>query len=349
MGSSVISIGELRIRAARLPRISLTPLPTPLQECPRLGVAVGRGARIFLKRDDLIMLGMGGNKVRKLEFSVAKALAEGCDVMVHGLAGQSNYCRQTAAAAAKVGLRCVLVLRRGAKDAFPPQANLLLDHIFGAEVHLVSPEEHARALEAMVAKLKAEGHRPYVVGHYDDVAGAVGYALCLAEILEQMAALGAKPDFVCVSGRTGTSGGLNLGKRILGFPGHVQSFEVSPYDAATTLKLRAATARYATEGAALLGLDETFTGDDIHNTWDYAGAAYQVPTRECLDTLFLLGRTEGLLVGPTYTAKGLSGVIDYIRTGKFPAGSNVVFVHTGGIPEVFGYNAEIIAHLGLKA
>ena len=341
--SKTISIAELRQRAAALPRVPLTPLPTPLEECPRLAEAVGGGVRIFLKRDDLISLGFGGNKVRKLEFSLGAARAAGCDVLVNALAGQSNYCRQTAAAAAKAGLRCVLVLRRDHKTEDPPQANRLLDYIYGAEVQMVAdaPAQSA-AMKAAVERLKAEGHKPYVVGHHDEVVGGVAYALCLAEILEQSAAAGVKPDWVFVTGRTGTTGGLNLGKRLLGFTGKVQSFNCSPHDEAVTRTYQGDLVRSATEAAGMLGLAEMFAPGDFSISAEYGGPAYGTPSEACLDALLLLGRTEGIAVGPVYVAKGLSGVLDWIRTGKVARGQSVVFIHTGGTPEVFAYNREIM-------
>ncbi|GAG49593.1 unnamed protein product, partial [marine sediment metagenome] len=213
------SIEQLRERVARLPRTSLTHLPTPFQECPRLGEALGDRVRFFMKRDDLTTLGGGGNKIRKLEFSLGEAQASGYDIIVHGLAGQSNYCRQTAAAAARLGLPCYLVLRKDHKAEDPAQANRLLDYVFGAEVRMVEPDEQADAKAELVAELRSKGHKPYVIGYDDEVLGAIGYSLCLAEIIQQQADAGIEADYVCVTGRSGTLAGLILGKRLLGFEG----------------------------------------------------------------------------------------------------------------------------------
>jgi len=339
-----MTIDELRRRAAKLPRAKLTELPTPLQACPRLSEAVGQGVRLLVKRDDLTGLGCGGNKLRKLEFSLGEAKAAGCDVLVHGLAGQSNYCRQAAAAAAKVGLPCHLVLRRDHKAEDPAQSNRLLDYIFGAEVRMVdSVAEQRAAKDALMDELRAQGRKPYRIGPHDEVLGAVGYALCMAEIIEQQAALGARADTICVTGQSGTQAGLVLGKRLLGFPGEVLGFHPAPRADDTASHAR--TAALATEAAALLGAGEQFTADDVHNTAAYGGPAYGVPSDACLEAMALLGRTEGLLAGPVYVAKGLAGVIDFVRTGRIPAGSTVVFVHTGGGAETFAYNAEIMQHL----
>jgi len=338
------SINELRSRAGKLPRVSLTQLPTPLWECPRLGAELG--VRLFLKRDDLTTIGCGGNKLRKLEFGIGEALADGCDTIVHGLAGQSNYCRQTAAAAARCGLKCVLVLRSDHKTDGTPQANLLLDYVFGAEVRMIErePRFQKQRKDALMDELKAAGHKAYRVGYHDEVLGAVGYALCMAEIVEQLERAGARADFVCVSGQAGTQAGLVLGKRLLGFAGEVQGFNVAPTPDQQVADKWAA--GLATEAAGLLGADVTITADDVQNTDEYGGRAYGEPTEACMEALTLLGRTEGLLVGPVYTAKGLAGVIDYVRTGRIPADSTVVFVHTGGTPETFAYNAEIMDRVG---
>ncbi|MBN2581730.1 MAG: D-cysteine desulfhydrase family protein [Planctomycetes bacterium] len=333
------SIDELRQRASRLPRIPLAHLPTPLEEWPRLSEALGKDVRILAKRDDLTSVGCGGNKIRKLEFSLAAAKAAGCDTIVHGLAGQSNYCRQTAAAAAKCGMKCVLVLALDHKTDGTPQGNLMLDHVFGAEVRMVAPAEQGAAKDALMEELAAQGRKAYRVGHDDEVFGAVGYALCMAEIVEQAAALGVDVDTVCVSGRLGTTAGLILAKRLLGFEGAVQSFHVAP--ASGDEALRGPTVKVLNDAAALLGCDERFTIDDVHNTDRYAGPRYGEPTAECLEAMLLLARTEGQIASPVYTAKGLAGMVDFVRTGRIAPGSTTVFVHTGGMPETFAYNEEV--------
>jgi 1-aminocyclopropane-1-carboxylate deaminase/D-cysteine desulfhydrase-like pyridoxal-dependent ACC family enzyme len=325
--------------------VSLTALPTPLEECRRLSESVGGGVRIFVKRDDLTGLGFGGNKIRKLEFSMGEAKALGCDAIVHGLAGQSNYCRQAAAAAARLGLACHLVLRKDHKAEDPAQGNRLLDYVFGAQVHMVEPHEQEEAKAALVRHLESAGHRPYVVGYHDEVLGAVAYSLCLAEIIEQQAEAGITADCVCVAGRSGTLAGLVLGKRLLGFAGSILGFQPAP--GSDEREMCRQTAQIATDAAGLLDAAETFEAEDVINTTRYGGPAYGEPTDECLDALLLVGRTEGLVLGPVYTAKAMAGVLDFIRTGRIEAGSTVVFIHTGGTPETFAYNVEVLRRLGL--
>ncbi|MEK7413912.1 MAG: pyridoxal-phosphate dependent enzyme [Planctomycetota bacterium] len=336
-------IADLRARAARLPRISLTQLPTPLQECPRFSAAIGGSVRVFMKRDDLILTGFGGNKIRKLEFTMGWVRQQGYDVVVHGLAGQSNYCRQTAAACAVAGIPCHLLLRSDHKAQDPAQGNRLLDYVFGAEVTMLHGRDQAAAKDELVARLTAAGKRPYVIGHDDEVRGAVAYALCLAEIIEQMAALGVTPDCICVTGGAGTSAGLMLGKHMLGFAGEVIGFGPAPAkrDAVRAERI----AKIAQDAAALIGSSAIVAAKDIVNTSDFGGPEYGVPTPACLEAIAMLGRTEGLVVGPIYTAKGLAGLISHVRTGRIAAGKNVVFIHTGGSPEIFACNEEVAAYL----
>jgi 1-aminocyclopropane-1-carboxylate deaminase/D-cysteine desulfhydrase-like pyridoxal-dependent ACC family enzyme len=339
-----LSIEELRRRIERLPRVPLTHLPTPFREVPRLAEAVGNQVRLFVKRDDLTTLGFGGNKTRKLEFSLGELKEQGCDVIVHGLAGQSNYCRQTAAAAARLGLPCYLVLRNDHKAGDPAQGNRLLDYVFGADVRMVESDRQAETKAALIEELKSNGHRPYVVGRRDEVLGAAAYCLCLAEIMEQQRQAEVSADYVCVTGSSGTMAGLVLGKRLLGFDGEILGFYPAPCSDEGTLRQH--TAELATDAAPLLGADEQFTAEDIRNTASYGGEAYGSPTDACLDALLLAGRTEGMVFGPVYTAKGMAGVIDFVRTGRIGAGSTVIFLHTGGSPEPFCYNAEIMRRLG---
>jgi len=337
------SIAELRQHVARLPRFPLTHLPTPLEDSLRLSAALGHKVRLLMKRDDLTSIGLGGNKVRRLEFTIGEALATGCDCIVHGLAGQSNYCRQTAASAARAGLPCYLILRQDHKAEDPPQANRLLDYVFGAHVEMVPPDTQNQGIAALVERLKAAGHKPYCIGSHDEVLGAISYALALAEIIEQSAARGITPDVVAATARVGTLAGLLLGQQLLGFAGRIQAYDIDPRSSLPRWAERAV--QMAQDAAALLGATVELSAAQVHNTTDYAGPAYGEASPACLDALLLLGRTEGLLVGPIYAAKGLAGLIDYIRTGRFAAGSTIVFIHTGGITEAFAYNAEIFARL----
>ncbi len=336
------ALQELRRKAAVLPRLSLTRLPTPLQECRNLSAALGGKVRIFIKRDDLITCAFGGNKVRKLEFSFGRIQQEGYDCVVFGLSGQSNYCRQVAGICAMLGLPCHLVLMKDAKTDGPWQGNLLLSHLYGARITMLDasrdPEQPA-VISRLVEELKAQGRKPYRIGRQDEVFGAVGYALCLAEILEEMEDMGVVPDRIFLAGGSGTPAGIVLGSRLLGYGGKVTVFGVS--HTRTEQKVREIIAAQATDGAALLGLDEKISPEDVDFTQQYVGPGYAVPTPECLEAIALVGRTEGIVAGPVYTGKGLAGLIHRIRSGEVAAGETVVFLHTGGVPELFAYHEEV--------
>jgi len=337
----VLTTEELRRYAGRLPRVDLAHLPTPLEEVPRFAKEVG-GPRLFIKRDDCTGLLFGGNKTRHNEFLLAEALRQKADVIVWGAGTQSNNCRQTAAACNKLGLDCVLYLSRAAHND-DIQGNLLLDHLMGAEVHIID-EPLGPALDdlllAKAAELKRKGRRPFV---WDRVTGrplaAVSYALCLAEILDQLRAQGVEPKAVYAAAAGATGGGLALGKAVLGWPGkiHLLCPIHWPWDTSADL------AELANASAALLGLPHKLTAADIDVRSDYIGAGYGAVTDAGREALRLLARTEGILLDPVYTAKAMAGLIDDVRQRRLGPGDTTVFIHTGGTPAVFAYRDELTA------
>jgi 1-aminocyclopropane-1-carboxylate deaminase/D-cysteine desulfhydrase-like pyridoxal-dependent ACC family enzyme len=340
MSWPTLTTSELRHCAARLPRVDLTHLPTPLEETPRFAEALG-GVRVFVKRDDCTGMLLGGNKSRHNEFIMADALAEGCDTVVWGAGVQSNNCRQTAAACARLGLECRLYLARTGHGE-EVQGNLLLDYLVGAHVHIVDaalgPELDAYLAER-AEEAKAEGRRPYV---WDRVRvrplGAVSYALCLAEILDQIGRTGLKPSAIYVASTGATGAGLALGRAVLGLEAPVRSiFPLCwPWDA------RADMADIANQGAALLGLPHRLRGEDIDGSADYVGPGYGVLTPEAREAFALMARSEGILLDPVYTAKALAALIDDVRQRRQP-GDTLVFIHTGGQPAVFAYRDDLLA------
>jgi 1-aminocyclopropane-1-carboxylate deaminase/D-cysteine desulfhydrase-like pyridoxal-dependent ACC family enzyme len=337
-----ISPAQLDQAIARLPRYQLAHLPTPLEFLPRFSRVLG-GPRIFIKRDDCTGLAFGGNKARHNEFLLGAALEQGADMLVWGAGVQSNNCRQTAAACAKAGLDCTLLLGRGHAATEPDvlQGNLLLDHLVGAMVEIVD-EPVGPALEALItaraAELKAAGRKVYA---WDSQTvkplAAVSYALCLAEIIEQAERMEFAPDalYVCSAGSTGA--GLVLGKAALGQSLMIRNIAPIewPWDTQADM------ARIAEEAAALLGLNLRFERSDIDVTFDYLGPGYGKVSPGCLEAMALLARTEGILLDPIYSGKALAGLIDHVRRGKLTAEQNVVFVHTGGTPAIFAYNTEL--------
>lgn len=330
---------------ATLPRVPLAHLPTPLEELPRLSKALG-GPRIFIKRDDLTGLALGGNKTRLLEFYLGDALAQQAEIIVTGASVQSNLCRQTAAAAARYGLSCLLLLH-GATGA-EVQGNLLLDHLFGAEVRPVQLE-HLTGIWDVVsqtaAELTASGRRAYAITTFEPLAG-VAYVDAARELEEQCAALGITPTWLIASASGGTQAGLVLGGKVLEAAWRVLGVTSIVWrDQPMNKKI----AGLATKTAEFLGFDVTVSPSDILNTDHYVGPGYGIPTPSGLDAMRLMAQTEGILLDPVYTGKALAGLIDYIRRGLITADDVVVFLHTGGNPALFAYADEISGALGVRS
>jgi D-cysteine desulfhydrase family pyridoxal phosphate-dependent enzyme len=319
---------------AQLPRYHLAPLPTPLEEAPRLRLALGNASpRIFVKRDDLTGLGMGGNKVRKLEYHLADALAQRCDVLVTSGAIQSNHCRITAAAARRAGLDAVLVLRPGESEEV--QGNLLLDHVFGARVR-IAPGSTSAAVEATVAEemdaLRRAGRRPYLIAKgASTTLGAVAYAEAFVELQTQTDALGVRVDaLVFCTGSGGTQAGLLGGARLMQSRAEV----VGVADGATRAELAPVVTALIAGMGERGGVAISVRPDDVIVLEDYGGT-YGVPTPACIDAIRLAARTEGLVLDPVYTGKAMAGLVDLVRRGRWTAAQTVVFWHTGGQPALF--------------
>ncbi|MGH2355163.1 MAG: D-cysteine desulfhydrase family protein [Chloroflexota bacterium] len=336
----------LAAAVARLPRAQLADLPTPLQECPRLSQAVG-GPRILIKRDDLTGLALGGNKTRGLEFTLGEALAEVADVIVTSAAAQSNKCRQAAAACARLGLECHLVLKASVHNEV--QGNLLLDHLLGAHVHLVQDgdalgsydmtrvnEEVAR----LEADLRAQGRRPYVIAMHTrthPLSGG-GYLNAALELEAQLAARGVRPSHLVVtSGSGSTHAALALAVKALGLPYRVVGISIRK----SRDEARRGVADLASQTAELYGLPVRLAPDEVTVYDQYFGQGYALPTTAGMDAIRLVASTEGILLDPVYTGKTMAGLIDLARRGTFGPDDTVVFVHTGGIPALFAYHAEL--------
>lgn len=319
---------------ADLPRLPLLAAATPLEPLPRLSAALG-GPEVWIKRDDVMGLGGGGNKVRKLEFLLAEALAQGADVVLSVGALQSNHARLTAAAAAKAGLPCVLLLKdevAGRELAYHASGNLLLDHLFGASVHRVARDaDLMAALEAEAARLRQLGHRPYVipVGGSNGL-GSLGYAVCGQEI----AGAGLTFDaLVHGTGSGGTQAGLLLGLAQAGMSLPVIGISVSkPAERQKALVsgLIAESRRLCPDLPEVS--DSAILVDDRHYL-----PGYGLPNDGLREAMLLAARTEGLLLDPVYSGKAMAGLIAGIREGSLPAGARVLFLHTGGTPGLYAY------------
>lgn len=299
--------------------------PTPVRSLDRLAVALGREpGSIWIKHDDATALGNGGNKLRKLEYLCAEALALECDVLVTGGGRQSNHARLTAAAANRLGLDCHLVLAGDRPDV--ATGNVLLDELLGAPIEWVGALDYYPLEEAIVgaaARLEEEGRHPYAVpvGGASPV-GTVGYARTALEILEQVPGV----DVVVVAdGSGGTHAGL-----VAGLGDHARVLGV---DVGTRPDLRSAVPALAAEVAALAGLPEP-TGE-VRLDEGRIGPGYGAPTPACREALDLVARLEGVVLDPVYTGKAMAGLIAAVRSGELAADQQVMFVHTGGTPALF--------------
>ncbi|GAB4503165.1 MAG: D-cysteine desulfhydrase [Anaerolineales bacterium] len=308
-------------------RLRFAHLPTPIEELPRLSAVLG-GPRLFVKRDDQTGLAFGGNKTRKLEFLVAEAQAQGARTLISAGAIQSNHCRQTAAAAARFGFECLLVLT-GTAPAHST-ANYLLDGLFGAQVvHVPDRADRDRILQETFEQAQRAGKQPYLVPYGgSSPTGALGYAFAIQELMEQ----GLHPDWIVFGTSSGgTHAGLTLGARLFGFQGRVLGVSIDEDEA----WLKAHVSALATQASELLGERIAFGSDDVHATDAYCKAGYGVLTAAEREAVKLFARYEGLLLDPVYTGRAAAGLIDLIRAGFFKKRETILFWHTGGQPALF--------------
>ena len=325
---------------ADLPRTSLGFFPTPLHPLPNLSARLGgpgRGPALWVKRDDQTGLATGGNKTRKLEFLVAEAQRQQADTLITVGAPQSNHARQTAAAAAKAGLRSALVLR-----GTPPTdrtGNILLDDLVGAETFWAGARPLDEVASEVEAELRARGQRPYLIplGGSNPI-GAAGYAVAMLEFIEQSQALGIHFDaIVFATSSGGTHSGLALGARLGGFADRVLGISVDhPADHLVPLLVELANAT-----AVHIGESVHFAAQDFEVNDGYLGGGYAVLGEPEREAIRLCAQTEGLLVDPVYTGRAMAGLIDLIRKGEFKAGQNVLFWHTGGTSALFAYASQL--------
>jgi L-cysteate sulfo-lyase len=331
------------IDATRFPRFPLTGEPTPIQRLARLEALLGdelRGVRLYAKRDDHMPLGGGGNKLRKLEFLIGRALADGADTLITMGGLQSNHARLTAAAAARAGLACELMLARPVpRDDvdYERNGNVLLDGIFGAKVHDFRGTVDTVALaEARAKVLHGEGRQASVIPTGGSTPlGSLGYVVCAQEIAAQSQSLGvAFGAVVLANGSSGTHAGLAAGFAALGQGASlVRSYAVLHDEGKTLDKTR----ELAREALALMQSEARIADGDIRIDGSHRGEGYGIPTAGMMEAVRLMARTEGLLLDPVYSGKAFAGLLADIRAGHYAAGQNVLFVMTGGAPGLFAY------------
>lgn len=318
-----------------LPRLHLGTLPTPLHPAKRLSAALD-GPAIWFKRDDLTGFGLGGNKIRKLEFLAADALAQEADTLVTGAGPQSNHVRATMAVAAFLGLRGVAVFH-GSRPS-ETQGNLLLGELLGAEIIFTNDPDRSQLDNHIIAegeRLKAAGRKPYLIGRGGASAlGSVGYVAASLEMLSQLLELHLQPDYLfCATGSCGTQAGLLVGTKWLQSDYHLCGISVSRQRPECLVRIET----LARETAALLGLELDLSADEIVVYDDYIGQGYGIPSPEGIEAIRLVAGTEGIFLDPVYSGKAMAGLIDLIRQGKLGRDKTVLFLHTGGVPSLFSH------------
>lgn len=320
----------------RFDRVSLAFAPTPLEPLPNLTKSLG-GPDIWIKRDDCTGFALGGNKVRKLEFLMADAQSKGATAIVTAGGTQSNHVRQTAAAAARLGMKCHAVLERIRTDAlYETNGNLLLDHMFGAVPYFVEMDtDMDAAIDALSDDLIAQGETVYVIPiGGSNPLGALGYVSCAFELASQLRAAGVHPGLIVhASGSAGTQAGLLVGLALAGLEISVMGMCVSR----SGEEQRAKVAALVAGTCDLIGRPDL--ADVIETNCDgaYVGPGYGAETPEMADSVRTLARTEGIFLDPVYTGKAMAGLIDYAGTGKLAGTGPVLFLHTGGTPALFVY------------
>ncbi len=323
---------------ARFPRIRLGHFPTPLEPMDNLTRLLG-GPRLWIKRDDCTGLSSGGNKTRKLEYLMAEALAQKADTVITQGATQSNHARQTVAAAAKLGMQSHILLedRTGyTQFNYVENGNVLLDRLHGATVERrAGGSDMQGEMEKVAKQLESTGRRPYVIpGGGSNPVGALGYVNAALELVNQSVELGLRIDhLVHATGSSGTQAGLVVGLQAMQSKIQLLGIGVrAPKEKQESMVYDLACRTWA--HMKLKGdLDRT----SVLANCDYVGDGYGVPTPAMVEAVNLLAKTEGILLDPVYSGKGMAGLIDLIRKGQFAKDQNVVFLHTGGSVTLFGY------------
>lgn len=307
-------------------RVRLANLPTPIEALPRLSSLL-HGPQLFIKRDDLTGLGMGGNKTRKLEYLAADALSKGAKTLISTGAVQSNHCRQVAAAAAKLGLNCQLVL--AGEEPAEAQGNLLLDKLSGAQIFYSSKANRDQELTKRFAQAEQDGLNPYLIPYGgSNPIGALGYLNAMWELDEQ----GLKPDWIVfASSSGGTQAGLILGAHLTSFKGKILGISIEQESTLFSAQVSA----LVNQTAAQFGNDYSVTPEEVLINDAYCQAGYGVLTFAEIEAVKLFASKEGVLLDPVYTGRAAAGLLDLIRKGFFNPEEKILFWHTGGTPALF--------------
>jgi 1-aminocyclopropane-1-carboxylate deaminase/D-cysteine desulfhydrase-like pyridoxal-dependent ACC family enzyme len=316
---------DLRAALARFPSVPFIEAPTPVEPMTRLSSAFAAPSTLLVKRDDAIPFGFGGNKVRKLALVAARARDQGADTLITAGGVQSNHARATASAAAKLGMRAILVANGAPQDS--PTANARLDRLLGAQVvHVATREERQPKMDEIAARCRDDGHRPFVIPiGASTPLGALAFALAIAELVDQIP----PPDFIIHSTSSGgTQAGLVAGCRLLELPTRIIGISADASSSSLTNDIQAildGVADMLPQHRVLLGSGTAIDVDD-----GFVGAGYGIPTESSQEALELTARTEALFLDPTYTAKAMAGLMARVRQGELRSGQTILFWHTGG-------------------
>jgi D-cysteine desulfhydrase len=299
------------------------------------------GPEIYIKRDDLTGLAFGGNKTRKLEYLLGDAKSQNCDTIITAGAQQSNHCRQTAAASAFLGMECHLVL--GGEQPSEFKGNLLLDKLFGAQLHYCGNLRKGEKMPEIVEQLKAIGKTPYVVPYGgSNSIGTLGFVTAVEELKLQMTAMDLHfSHMVFASSSGGTHAGLMVGKALYNLDTEILGIGIDK-DEIEGMPLETFVLKLAKATALKLGLDMNFHKNDIYLNNNYLGEGYGIVGEAEKEAINLLARFEGILLDPVYTAKAMAGLIDLIRKQQFDRTDKVLFWHTGGTPALFPYASKLV-------
>lgn len=316
----------------QLPRVQLAHLPTTIEPLPRLSAAL-RGPQLWIKRDDQTGLAFGGNKTRKLEYLLADARAQGAEMLITRGAMQSNHCRQTAAAAARSGFKCTLVLSGSAPSKIA--GNLLLDQLLGAEIVWTEGEDPEQVLESTFTQTWEGGRRPYLIPYGgSNATGASAYVAAISELVEQDLEF---DRIVFASSSGGTQAGMIVGVKALDLTTRISGISVDkPSD-----ELQLTILDLAQQISELLRLNLDFQADEVDVDDRYLGGGYAVMGEIEREAIELFASTEGILLDPVYTGRAAAGMIDRVRNGEFSPKERVLFWHTGGTPALFAYADEL--------
>lgn len=308
---------------------------TPIEYLPSMSRELG--IQLYIKRDDLTPLGAGGNKLRKLEYLVQDAMDKGATMLITVGGGQTNHGRQTAAMAAKYGMKCAIL----AVDAYPGElsANMLLDRLFGCELYLKKSDGRPDSVqldelvETVTRKYEAQGEKVYFIPMGgSNVLGALGYYDCAVELDRQAKELGIpRARVIDTVGSMGTYAGLYCGLKNIKSDLHLTGIAILPFGEKNFTNLE----KYLNDVKDTYGMDIDVTRDDIDIETGYVRGGYNLESREVRNAIELMGAKEGLVLDPCYTGKAMAGIMDMVFEGKISQGEDVIFIHTGGMPGIY--------------